>query len=237
MDSDINIIADNKFGKTKVLQAKKRKQTKSEWRIPVGLILLSLVPILAGAARIAQLSGGAEITPDNARFFASPIPVVAHIISVTLYALLGAIQFVPSLRNRKVGWHRNAGRLLIPSGLVAALSGLWMAQFYPWPQYDGVWLYGLRLIFGSAMLMSLVLGYVAARKKDFRGHSHWMIRAYAIGLGAGTQVFTHIPMFLFPSIQGELARTLMMGAGWVINLVIAEWGIRKSLTRRTSPAR
>jgi hypothetical protein len=55
-----------------------------------------------------------------------------------LYSLLGAIQFVPSLRSRKVGWHRRAGRLLIPSGLVAALSGLWMAQFYPWPQYDGV---------------------------------------------------------------------------------------------------
>ena len=237
MNSDVNIAAENKLGTLKVIQAKKRKQAKIEWLIPIGLILLSLVPVIEGAARIAQLSSGAEITPDNARFFTSPIPVVAHIISVTLYALLGAIQFVPSLRNRKVGWHRRAGWLLIPSGLVAALSGLWMTQFYPWPQYDGIWLYGLRLIFGSAMLLSLILGYVAARQKDFKRHSHWMIRAYAIGLGAGTQVFTHIPAFLFPSIQGELARTLMMGTGWIINLVIAEWVIRKSLGRPVSPDR
>lgn len=234
MNSDMNIAAENTPGIPKVLQAKTRKQTKREWLVPIGLILLSIVPVLAGAFRIVELSSGAEITTNNARFFADPIPVAAHIISVTLYSLLGAIQFVPSLRNRKVGWHRNAGRLLIPSGLVATLSGLWMTQFYPWPQYDGIWLYGLRLIFGSAMLLSLILGYVAARQKDFKGHSAWMIRAYAIGLGAGTQVFTHVPGLLFPFIMGELARTLMMGAGWVINLAVAEWGIRKSLARKKS---
>lgn len=231
MNSDVNITAENELGTAKTVQAKKRKQAKTEWLVPVGLILLSLVPVIAGAARIVELSSGAEITTNNARFFASPIPVVAHIIGVTLYSMLGAIQFVPSLRNRKVGWHRNAGRLLIPSGLVAALSGLWMTQFYPWPEYDGIWLYGLRLIFGLAMLFSLIVGYIAARQKDFKRHSHWMIRAYAIGLGAGTQVFTHIPVLLFPSIAGELARTIMMGAGWVINLAVAEWVIRKSLGR------
>jgi hypothetical protein len=52
-----------------------------------------------------------------------------------------------------------------------------------------------------------------------------MIRAYALGLGAGTQAFTHLPWFLIPSIQGELARTLCMAAGWAINLAIAEWMI------------
>jgi uncharacterized membrane protein len=231
MNSDVNVTTENIPGTPKVLEAKPRKQTKREWLVPIGLILLSLVPVIAGTARIVELSSGAEITTNNARFFASPIPVVAHIISVTLYSILGAIQFVPSLRNKKVGWHRNAGRLLVPSGLVAALSGLWMTQFYPWPEFDGIWLYGLRLIFGPAMLVSLILGYMAARQKNFKAHSAWMIRAYAIGIGAGTQVFTHIPVMLFPSIAGELARTLMMGAGWVINLVVAEWVIRKSSVR------
>jgi hypothetical protein len=50
-----------------------------------------------------------------------------------------------------------------------------------------------------------------------------MVRAYALGLGAGTQVFTHIPWFVFPSIQGEMARTLCMAAGWLINVAVAEW--------------
>lgn len=55
-----------------------------------------------------------------------------------------------------------------------------------------------------------------------------MMRSYALGLGAGTQVFTHIPWLLFPSIQGELARTLCMAAGWGINLAVAEWLISRT---------
>gem|GEM_PF-5750416 len=48
-----------------------------------------------------------------------------------------------------------------------------------------------------------------------------------LGLGAGTQVLTHIPFFLFPGIQGELSRALFVGAGWAINLAVAEWVIRR----------
>ncbi len=59
-----------------------------------------------------------------------------------------------------------------------------------------------------------------------------MMRGYALGLGAGTQVFTHLPMFLIPSLQGELARTLCMGAGWVINLAVAEWLISRERRRQ-----
>lgn len=215
------------------MNSNKKKINKTEWLIPIGLIVLSAVPVVAGAVRIAQLSGGAEITPENARFFASPIPVVVHIISVTLFSILGAFQFAPGLRRRRPAWHRAIGKwVLIPSGLAAALSGLWMAHFYPWPEFDGVLLYGLRLVFGSAMLLSIALGTVAIRQRDYARHGAWMIRAYAIGLGAGTQVLTHLPWALFPTIRGELVRALLMGAGWVINLVMAEWIIRKRPSRR-----
>jgi len=245
MISDVKKIPRKEYRSPNVLQLKEVKKPEvlakrftADWLVPAGLILLSAIPVIAGAARIAELTGGAETTPANARFFASPLPVVSHILSVTLYSILGAFQFAPSFRSRKPGWHRTVGRLLVPCGLVAALSGLWMTQFYPWPEYDGEWLYGLRLLFGSAMLLSIVLGFAAARRWDFTRHGAWMIRAYAIGLGAGTQVLTHLPWFLFPSIQGELARTLMMAAGWVINLAVAEWIIHKRLThpKRASSA-
>src|SRR5258706_1214152 len=108
-------------------------ENRVKWLIPAGLILLSLVPVAAGALRIRELTGGAEVTPENARFFASPLPVVVHILSASLYSILGAFQFAPHLRRRRPNWHRAAGRLLAPSGLAAALSGLWMAHFYPWP--------------------------------------------------------------------------------------------------------
>ena len=128
---------------------------ESDWRIPAGLIALSFVPIAAGTSRVVQLAVGAEITPDNARFFAAPLPVLLDIASAVVYSVLGAFQFAPGLRRRRPGWHRVAGCLLIPCGLVVALSGLWMTQFYargaePPASFDGPFLYAVRLLAGSA---------------------------------------------------------------------------------------
>src|SRR5688572_26442575 len=183
------------------------KSTKSDWLIPAGLIVLSLVPALAGTARLAQLAGGAEVTPENARFFAAPLPVVIHIPAAILYSIVGAFQFSRSFRRRNRAWHRGAGRVIGVCGLLVALSGLWMAHFYPWPEGDGQLVYVERLVFGLAMTLSIVLGVYAVVRRDFAAHGAWMTRAYAIGLGAGTQVLTHLPWFLL--VDGkpdELAR-------------------------------
>ena len=211
---------------------------KSEWLIPAGLIALSFIPIVAGTFQVVGLGSGAEITPDNARFFAAPSPMVVHIISAVIYCVLGAFQFSPSFRRRKPNWHRATGRILSPCGLGVALSGLWMTLFYPPANYppvnfDGPILYAIRLLVGSAMALCLCLGFTAIRKRDIPHHRAWMMRGYALGLGAGTQVFTHLPMFLFTSIQGELARTLCMGVGWAINLAVAEWLISRERRRQS----
>ena len=110
-----------------------------------------------------------------------------------------------------------------------------MAQFYPWPAGDGYGVYVERLLFGTAMVTSIMLGIAAVGRRDFAAHGAWMIRAYAIGLGAGTQVLTHLPWFLFVGKPGESARTVLMGAGWVINVIVAEWCIRaRSITPVTT---
>jgi uncharacterized membrane protein len=209
---------------------------RAGWRVPALLILLSLVPAAAGTARLAQLASGATVTAENARFFASPLPVVLHVLAVIPFSLLGALQFAPSFRRRHRAWHRAAGRVLGVCGLVAALTGLWMAQFYPWPAGDGVAVYLERLVFGTAMLASMVLALDAVRRRDFAAHGAWMTRAYAIGMGAGTQVLTHLPWFiLMDGKPGEVPRAVMMGAGWVINVVVAEWIIRRKVS--ATPAR
>lgn len=196
---------------------------RSDWMIPAGLVLLSLVPAVAGTSRLAQLASGAEVTPANARFFAMPLPVVLHILTAIPFSIIGAFQFAPAFRRSKRGWHRAAGRVLVVCGMVVALTGLWMAQFYPWPEGDGEIVYILRLVFGSAMALSIVFGVDAIRRRDFAAHGVWMMRAYAIGLGAGTQVLTHLPWFILVGKPDELGRAVAMGAGWIINLAVAEW--------------
>ena len=209
------------------------KAGSAAWLV-AALLLLSALPLAGGAFRLSQLAGGAEITPANARFFASPLPVVLHIVGAAVYALLGAFQFAPGFRRRLPGWHRAAGRLLILCGLLVGLSALWMTLFYPWPAGDGALLYGLRLLFGSAMVVSIVLGFAAIRRGDVTGHRAWMSRAYAIGLGAATQMLTLLAGELVAGPPTELSRALLMGAGWAINLAVAEWAIRR---RRARPAR
>lgn len=109
----------------------KTRGLTAEWLVPTALLLLSAVPIAAGAFRLAELTSGAAVTEGNARFFASPLPVVVHIVSASLYSVLGAFQFAPDFRHKRPGWHHATGRVLVPSGLAAALSGLWMTLFYP----------------------------------------------------------------------------------------------------------
>lgn len=203
----------------------------SRWRLPAALVALSLVPVLAGTARLVQLGAGASVTAENARFFASPIPIVLHIPAATLFALLGAFQFSAEFRRRHRAWHRRAGRVLVVAALVVAISGLWMTLTYPWPANDGVAVFVERLVAGIAMLLSLVLGIDAIRQRDFALHGEWMIRAYAIGMGTGTQVLTHLPWFiLVDTSPPETPRAIMMGLGWAINILVAEWIIRRTRT-------
>jgi len=177
---------------------------------------------VAGVVRLVELWGDPVVTALNARFVARPWPVVLHILSVIPYSLLGALQFAPAFRRYLGRWHRRVGAILLACGLVSALTGLWMAHFYPWPALDGTAVYLERLVFGTAMVASLAVGTVAIRQRDFAAHGRWMLRAYAIGMGAGTQVLTHAPWLLLGVELTETSRAVAMGAGWVINVVVAE---------------
>ena len=210
----------------------KISQTGTGWLVPVLLIGLNLIPVIAGTARLYGFASGEPITPQNARFMASPLPISVHIISASLFGVIGAFQFWPSFLRTYAHWHRLAGRILVPCGMITSLSGLWMNQFYPYAENDGFVLYCFRLIFGFGMLFGLDW----IRRQDFGQHRNWMMRGYAIGLGAGTQALTQLPWILIVGMPEKLPRALLMGAAWITNLLVAEWIIWKdSLYRQEIP--
>ena len=158
---------------------------------PAGLLLLSAIPLVAGAFRLTELAGGAEIMPANDRFFASPLPVVMHIVSATVYAILGAFQFAAGFRRRRPGWHRVAGRLVVGCGLVVGAVGA----------VDDAVLSRARSTRCAAVRLAarVRVGHgqcrsssasAAIRRGEIARHRAWMMRGYAIGLGAGTQALT-----------------------------------------------
>jgi cytochrome bd-type quinol oxidase subunit 2 len=200
--------------------------SQRSWGVPAALVALSVIPVSAGTLRLIQLAGGPELIPADSRF-SSPLPLIIHIVSSAVFALVGAFQFARRFRRRHRTWHRRAGRILVVAGLLAVASALWMTVFYEPEPGTGNLLYGFRLILTTATASCLVLGFTAARRRDLTSHQAWMIRAYALALGAGTQAFT--------VGIGDLFRV----AAWVINLTVAELIIRRTTrrpARRRTPA-
>lgn len=210
-----------------------RASAWSGWQVPAALLALSAVPFVAGLVRLIELSSRAAVTPDNARFFAAPLPVVAHILGASLFSVFGALQFAPGFRSANRSWHRLAGWVVVVAGMAAALSGLWMTQFYPLPaQLQGGLLYSARLLVGAAMAASLVLGAAAAIGRRYADHWTWLTRAYALGQGAGTQVLVMLPWALLLGEATGPTRDRLMASAWLINLAVAEWIIRRRAESR-----
>jgi len=192
-----------------------------DWKIPLGLLALSAIPCAAGMARLIGLLGMAN--GDSERFLASPLITWLHIVTASLFCILGAFQFSAGLRQHFPRWHRVGGRVVAVSGVLAALSGMWMATRFAIPAaLQGNLLLGVRLVVGAAMVVALVLAVRAAIQRNTTDHRAWMVRAYALGQGAGTQVVLLLPWMLSFGPPSALQRDVLMSLAWLLNLLIAE---------------
>ena len=200
------------------------------WKLLSSLLMLSLVPMLAGVVRLSDLASGGSVTAEDARFMAMPAPVVMHIVCASLFCVLGAFQFDSALRQRFPQLHRVAGRVAAPCGIVAALTGLWMTAAYAIPaELQGPLLYGVRMAVGLAMTLAVIVSIRAVLQRRIAQHKAWMVRAYALGQGAGTQVLILLPVTLMAGAPTFIFRDVLMASAWGLNVVFAEWVIRRRL--------
>ncbi|HKO86827.1 MAG TPA: DUF2306 domain-containing protein [Actinomycetota bacterium] len=138
-----------------------------------------------------------------------------------------------SLRRRRPGGTRAAGRTLVVAGALVAGSALWMRLMYP-QEGTGDVLYLFRPAFSTVMVASIVLGFAAIRRREIARHRAWMIRADAIALAAGTQAFTMgVGGARFG--DGVLAHDLSIASAWLINQAVAEWEVRRRPAPRRRP--
>jgi uncharacterized membrane protein len=207
------------------------KKGTGQWLVAILLVLLSAVPIAVGIYVLFELAAG-NVRPETVRHMAMPAPVVLHVIGAAIFVVVGAFQFVAPFRRRFPNWHRTVGRGLMMCGLAAGLSGLWMTVFYTRLPDTNDLLFVIRLFFSSAMVVFIILGFIAIRRRDVVHHRAWMTRAYAIGLGAGTQAFVFM---LAEGISGhpdQLGKSLLMGTAWLINVGVAELVIKRGARGR-----
>lgn len=203
------------------------------WAI-AGLLALGMVPLTLGLAHLATVIVGIDVSAKALYFVRMPLPIAMHVIGATIYVLLGPLQFSTELRRRAPYLHRASGRVLVFAGLVVAISALWMTLTLPHQPRGGDLLYVARLLFGTAMIVFIGLGFVAIRRRNVPLHRRWMTRAYAIGLGAGTQIpLLMVAQIVLAGPPDELTRALLMTSAWLLNLGVAEWAVRRSRAAAT----
>lgn len=196
--------------------------------ILISLLILSAVPCIGGLIRLIDIGLSLDVLPKNPRIIDAPMPAVIHILSSFVFCIFGAFQFIKSIRNSYPLLHKVGGRVVVFFGLCSALSGVWLTCFYSFPiSLQGNLLFSVRMIVGFSMTSFILLGLSSILKGNVVLHRAWMIRAYALGQGAGTQVLISIPWFLTVGEPEGLIRDIQMTASWVVNLVFAEWLILK----------
>jgi uncharacterized membrane protein YozB (DUF420 family) len=177
--------------------------------------------------------------PDNLRYAV----LVAHIFTAAVALLLGPLQFMSAVRaHRRV--HRTIGRIylfagVLPSAVATVPVALW----------SGHLLTQIGLTAAAVLwLVTGVLAYRAARRRDFLAHRAWMMRNYALTFLAVTSRIL-IPLLLLVQIPfggvdagsiGERAPSMIpigQTLGWIINLIVVEILLRRAAARRRSARR
>jgi hypothetical protein len=103
-----------------------------------------------------------------------------------------------------------------------------MTVVYPIPpELQGSLLCVVRVLVSLGLLLSIFLSISAAMQRDIAVHRAWMIRAYALGQGAGMQVVVLLPWMLLLGKPSALQRDVLMSMAWSINLIVAELIIQK----------
>lgn len=207
-----------------------RSLTRPEVAILVAIVIYSFIPTFGGLFRLAELAGVApNITPENPRALAEPLPFVIHVLTSFVFCNLGALLFLPSIRRVRPDMHRAIGRVVVVAGFVAAATGLWMTVGYVFPnELQGSLLYWARVALSISMMVLLVRAVLAIRSRRVSQHSAAIVRAYAIGQGASTQTIFGIGWLVATGSDASgLFRDLLMVSSWILNLLVAEFLIFK----------
>lgn len=208
--------------------------TRPEKILLAALVVYSFIPAFGGLFRILELAGGPGLgLPENPRALTAPVVIGLHILGSAVFCIVGAVQFLPSIRRNYAGAHRIIGRAVAAAGCLSAATGLWMTHYFNFPvELQGTPLYGVRMLLSLSMIGLIAWAVRAIRNRNHYQHSACMLRAYAIGLGASTQAFVGIGWMIFAGIEPQgLLRDGLMVFSWAINLLAAEWLIHKFLRR------
>ncbi len=192
--------------------------------VPAALFFGTLLTIVLALVQAVQIPLGA-LPEDSLRLSTAPVWHFMHVLGGATFGILGPIQFSRVLMRKYGLLHRVMGRVFVAAGAMISLSSL--SLLWHFPDTYSVAISSGRLLFGIALGVALAIAMQAIRKRDFIRHRNWVIRAYAIGMGATAVTMVFFPIYL---ITGEapmgLASDIAFLGSWIACVVFAEGLVR-----------
>jgi hypothetical protein len=194
----------------------------AQWLGAVGWVLFAVLSFLIAAHGLSYVFGAEAPPPVSSNSMGMQV-LAAHAGFSGAALLLGPLQFIGAIRRRAPAAHRWIGRIYmiccIAGGLVGGVLAIG-ASSGP-IAVSGFFFLALAWIFTTLM------GWRAARARDFTNHKRWMIRSFALTFAAVT-----LRLYLLPAIIMDMAEAYqyIAWAAWVPNLLVVEaWMARRAL--------
>lgn len=173
----------------------------------------------------------AELARADGNFAAHHALTLLHVVPGALFLLFAPVQFSSRIRSRNPALHRWSGRILLPLLVVTVIPGMYFGVRIP---YGGPGEAVAVALFGAALLVSIVVAFVAIRRRQIARHREWMIRVFAFAVAISTQrfAFAAIDAALTPySVPPPDQFVLSVWTAWIVTLAAAEAWIRYTRPR------
>lgn len=193
--------------------------------IPAALLAVSSLTIGVALVQAVQIITN-SLPLDSLRLARMPISHFTHAVGGAVFGILGPLQFGRVLAGRFGTLHKIMGRIFVLCGLALALSS--MTLLWGFGGDSSILVSGGRFVFGLGLGVALILAVLAIRERDVKRHTRWMIRAYAIGMGATVVSLVFIPIY---AITGEppigVTADLIFIGSWACAIALAEYVVRR----------
>ncbi|MFD1424865.1 DUF2306 domain-containing protein [Laceyella sacchari] len=149
----------------------------------------------------------------------------AHILLALVALIAGPIGLSKRIRVKFAPVHTWSGRIYVLSILLNFFPSIYVSFFASggMPSTIGF------LLLNTLWVVSTVLGYTSIRKKNMVQHTKWIIRSLFLS-------FANMTIYMIVAVTHHgfkleygLAYSIAVWLSWMVNLLIAEWTIRRKL--------
>ncbi len=188
-------------------------------------LICAFYAIYAFSLGIIEILSLLNITED-APYRAAPLMFILHALLGSMALISGILQFNRRILTKKRHIHRSLGRMHVGAIWISSASGLWITTSFDVS-------IAAKVAFGVLAILwfsTTTIAFLRIRKRNIKEHREWMIRSFALSFFFVTGSFW-MPGLASTSLPQAIAYPLAVFLSWGLNLIVAEWWIRRTRSR------